>query len=72
LRPAHVVTVAVLLALNAAACSKAPERPGPGPATPKAAIAAPAPAEAAGAMRIPASPADGSPAVARKPARIWI
>jgi len=65
--------------LGAAACSKTPDGPGgPGRAAPKAALALPVPQasapEVAGAMRIPASPADNSGAAVlpRKPSRIWI
>jgi len=79
LRIAHLFLASAAV-LGATACSKTPDGPGgPGRAAPKAAVALPAPqesapAEAAGAIRIPASPADnpGAAVVPRKPSRIWI
>lgn len=78
-RFAHVFLASTVL-LGATACSKTPDSPGgPGRAAPKAAVTLPAPqgsapAEAAGAIRIPASPADnpGAAMLPSKPSRIWI
>jgi hypothetical protein len=74
----RLLVVLSAAALGAAACSKTPDSPGgPGRAAPKTAVTVPAtrpaPAESAGAIRIPASPADNSSGVLqRRPARIWI
>lgn len=73
----RLLVVLSAAALGAAACSKTPDSPGgPGRAAPKTAVtvpaARPAPAESAGAIRIPASPADSSGVLQRRPTRIWI
>jgi len=70
---AHAALLAGALVLALAACSKTPDSPGgPGRATPKTKLSAPAPADPVGIMPIPASPAEGQPALLHRPVRIWI
>ena len=67
------LALCLALALGAAACSKTPDAPGvPTRPAPKTAHATPAPPEPVGAIRIPATPAEGSGTLPGRPARIWI
>ena len=68
---AHAALLAGALALALAACGKTPDSPvGPGRAAPKTRLTAPA--DPVGIMPIPASPAEGQPALLHRPVRIWV